>query len=180
MPRILVAYATKHHSTEEIAEAIAEELRDRGDDVECMAAGDAPSPERFDAVVLGSAVYAGRWRREARHYLKSHHDELAELSFWIFSSGPVGDMAEVDFSENEKWLEPHKVLELAESAGMRGHIVFGGKVPSDPGNFVERSMAKNTPEEFKDIRDWDQIRAWADEIADQLVPDSRQTKNALG
>lgn len=168
MTRILVTYASKHHSTEEIAEAIADELRSQGNEVECVAADQAPAPSGFSAVVLGSAAYAGRWRREARHYLKAHHDELAEIPFWIFTSGPVGEKAEIDFTENQKWLEPRKVIELAESAGVRGHTVFGGKVPDDPGNFVERAMAKNTPEEFKDIRDWDQIRGWARDIAGEL------------
>lgn len=169
MTKVLVAYASKHHSTAEIAEAVAAELRDRGLDVDCADAGDAADASGFDAVVLGSAVYMGRWRREARHYLKHNAQSLSERPFWIFSSGPVGEQAGEDFDENEKWLEPHKVLEQAEAAGMRGHVVFGGRVPPDPGNFVERSMLKNTPEEFRDVRDWDEIRAWAASVARELA-----------
>ena len=110
----------------EIARAIADELRERNLDVDCVEV-EVASLGVFDAVILGSAVYAGRWRSEARHFLKKHRDTLSKVPFWIFSSGPVGEKAHEDFEKNSKWLEPHHVLELAESAGMRGHVVFGGQ-----------------------------------------------------
>jgi menaquinone-dependent protoporphyrinogen oxidase len=62
------------------------------------------------------------------------------------------------------------VLDLAESAGVRGHVVFGGRLPTDPHGFVENAMVKNTPVELQDARDWTAIRAWADEVAQQLQP----------
>lgn len=167
MTRVLVTYASKHGSTGEIARAIAAELRERNLDADCVDV-EVASLGAFDAVILGSAVYAGRWRSEARHFLKKHLDTLSKVPFWIFSSGPVGEKAQEDFEENSKWLEPHRVLELAESAGVRGHMVFAGRVPPDPEGFVEKSMLKNTPEQFRDLRDWDAIRRWADEVADQL------------
>jgi menaquinone-dependent protoporphyrinogen oxidase len=167
MTRVLVTYASKHGSTGEIAAAIAAELRDKGLDADCVDVG-AASLGAFDAVVLGSAVYMGRWRPEARRFLKKHADELSSVPFWIFSSGPVGEKAEEEFEEGGKWLEPPKVLERAGAAGMRGHVVFGGRVPRDPDGWVEKSMSRNTPEEFQDARDWDKIREWADEIAADL------------
>jgi menaquinone-dependent protoporphyrinogen oxidase len=169
MTRVLVTYASKHGSTGEIARAIADELRERNLDVDCVEVGVA-SLDVFDAVILGSAVYAGRWRREALHFLKKHREALSKVPFWVFSSGPTGEKAHEDFEKNSKWLEPHHVLDLAESAGMRGHVVFGGKVPDDPEGFIENSMVRNTPEEFRDSRNWEDIRRWADEVADQLQP----------
>jgi menaquinone-dependent protoporphyrinogen oxidase len=169
MTRVLVTYASKHGSTGEIARAIADELRERHVDADCVDVGVA-SLAHFDAVILGSAVYAGRWRSEARHFLKKHRDALSKLPFWIFSSGPVGEKAHEESHDNAKWLEPHRVLELAESLGVRGHVVFGGRMPTDPHGFIENSMARNTPAEFQDSRDWEQIREWADEVAGQLQP----------
>lgn len=159
-PRILVAYASKHGATREIAEAIAAELREAGCTVDCREAHDAARPEGYDAVVLGSATYAKRWRREARHFLHHHRDALAQRPLWLFSSGPVG----ADTPDPE-WLEPHMVVQAAEELGARGHVVFGGRVPADPGNFVERAMARNTPAEVADLRDWDEIRAFARQVA---------------
>lgn len=167
MSKVLVAYASKHHATAEIAEAIAAELRARGLDADCVEAADATCTG-YQAVVLGSAVYTGRWRKHARDFLKYHHDALATMPFWIFSSGPTGEHAAEQLEEESKWLEPHKVLDLAESAGVRGHTVFAGKVPDDPHGFMEKSVARSTPGAFRDARDWDAIRRWADEIADEL------------
>ncbi|WP_353815774.1 flavodoxin domain-containing protein [Agromyces sp. SYSU T00266] len=167
MAHVLVAYATKHQSTAEIADAIVRELRARGHDAEATEAGHA-TVDGFDAVVLGSATYAGRWRREARHFLSHHRDRLASIPFWVFSSGPIGEPKADAPPEDDTWLEPRKVIEEAEALGVRDHVVFGGRVPEDPGNFVERAMLRNTPEEFRDRRDWDEIRAWADRIADAL------------
>ncbi|MGV9713804.1 flavodoxin domain-containing protein [Gordonia sp. NPDC003424] len=168
MSKILVAYATKHHSTAEIAEAVAAELRTHGLEVDCAEVGDA-TISGHDAVVLGSAVYTGRWRREAVSFLKHHRDELSRMPFWVFSSGPVGDNVDQDLTENSKWLEPRKVLDLADSLGMRGHTVFGGRMPTEPHGFIEKSMVKSTPEELRDARDWDQIRQWAAGVAAELT-----------
>jgi menaquinone-dependent protoporphyrinogen oxidase len=46
-------------------------------------------------------------------------------------------------------------------------VVFGGSVPADPHGFM-RMMANNTPPEYQDRRDWDEIRAWAQGVADVL------------
>jgi menaquinone-dependent protoporphyrinogen oxidase len=167
MSHVLVTYATKHHSTEEIAEAIAAELREGGNDVDCVDAADAHA-DGYDAVVLGSAVYMGRWRREARRFLKHERERLAAMPFWVFSSGPVGE-GTGDAEKDDTWLEPARVMELAESLGVREHVVFGGRIPPDPSGFVESSMARNTPPEYQDLRDWDEIRAWSRSIATALA-----------
>ncbi len=167
MSKVLVAYASKHHATAEIAEAIAAELRTRGLDADCVEAAQAGCAG-YQAVILGSAVYTGRWRKHARDFLAHNHDVLATMPLWIFSSGPTGEHAAEQLDDDSRWLEPHKVLELAEAAGMRGHMVFAGKVPDDPHGFMEKSVARNTPQAYRDARDWDAIRQWADEIADEL------------
>jgi menaquinone-dependent protoporphyrinogen oxidase len=164
-PRVLVAYASKHGSTAEIAEAITFELRRSGLDVDCLGAEEARDVDAYAAIVLGSAVYAGRWRREARHFLHQHAAQLARVPFWIFSTGPVGQPA----AGRDAWAEPRRVLAHAQELGVRDHLVFGGRVPRDPGSFVERAMLRNTPPEYADLRDWDAIREHAREIAAVVV-----------
>jgi menaquinone-dependent protoporphyrinogen oxidase len=90
MTKILVAYGSKRSATAEIAEAIAETLRKSGLEVDCLEAGDVKRVDGYDGVVLGSAVYMRRWRREARRLLRRHATELAKRPLWVFSSGPVG------------------------------------------------------------------------------------------
>lgn len=163
---VLVAYSSKRGSTAEIAETLAATLRRRGLGVCLERAEDVRSIERYDAVVLGSAVYMKRWRGDAKHFLKKHRRALRQMPFWVFSSGPVGDPA----NDNPDWMEPPKLAEKVEELGGRGHVVFGGRVPAEPRGMMEKAMAEGIPEQFRDRRDWNEIRAWAQQIAQQLVP----------
>jgi menaquinone-dependent protoporphyrinogen oxidase len=161
---VLVTYASKHGATAEIAQAVARCLRNEGVDAECLEVHEARSLEPYDAVVLGSAVYMKRWRGEARRFLHRQADALAKRPFWIFSSGPVGPPQE---DPDPEWIEPAKVVAEAERLGVRGHVVFGGRLPED-GGFTSRAMRRNIPEEFQDRRDWEEIESWAKSIAAEL------------
>jgi menaquinone-dependent protoporphyrinogen oxidase len=164
--KVLVAYASKRGSTAEIAETVAATLRREGVKVCLEPAGDVRSLERFDAVVLGSAVYMKRWRGDARDFLKKHRRALRQVPFWVFSSGPVGDPAQ----GNPEWVESPKLAEKIEELGGRGNVVFGGRVPAEPQGTGEKAMVEGTPKEYRDRRDWDEIRAWAKQVAADLVP----------
>lgn len=162
---VLVAYASKRGSTAEIAETVAATLRREGLKVCLEPAGEVRSLDPYDAVVIGSAVYMKRWRGDARHFLKKHRKALRQLPFWVFSSGPVGDPAQ----DNPDWMEPPKVVEKVEELGGRGHVVFGGRVPAEPQGFMEKAMVQGVPEQYRDRRDWDEIRTWAIQVAAELV-----------
>jgi menaquinone-dependent protoporphyrinogen oxidase len=163
---VLVAYASKRGSTAEIAETVAATLRREGLGVCLERCEDVRNLDRYDAVVLGSAVYMKRWQGDARHFLKKHRKALKQKPFWVFSSGPVGDPAK----DNPDWIEPPKLAEKIEDLGGKGHMVFGGCLPSEPKGMMERAMVEGTPKEYRDRRDWAAIRAWAQRIASQLAP----------
>jgi menaquinone-dependent protoporphyrinogen oxidase len=162
MSKVLVAYASKHGATMEIAEAIADEILRHGTEADCLPADEVQDIQQYDAVVLGSAVYMKRWRRPAERLLRRHRSELAERPLWIFSSGPGGK------DPDPSWSEPGRVVELAESLGVRDHVVFGGRLPVEPKGFVQKAMVRDTPEEARDIRDFDAIRKWAAGIAEDV------------
>ncbi|HTU31694.1 MAG TPA: flavodoxin domain-containing protein [Solirubrobacteraceae bacterium] len=165
MQNVLVAYASKHGSTAEIAEAIADKLRESGLGVECMPADGVSTLEPYDAVVLGSAVYIKHWRGDARRFLRRHADELARRPFWVFSSGPVG---EAGGAVDPAWVEPTRIVNRVEHLGIREHVVFGGRLPTHPKNPLERSLVEHTPHQYRDRRDWREIRTWASDIANEL------------
>jgi menaquinone-dependent protoporphyrinogen oxidase len=150
---VLIAYASKHGSTEDIAVAIADALTACGLRAECIEASHVHSLEPYDAVVLGSAVYMRRWRPEARRFLRRHAHALVRRPFWAFSSGPVGDPAK----DNPAWNEPPRTIAKVVDLGAREHKVFGG--------VAQGGLAKSVAPEFLDRRDWDEIRAWAQHIA---------------
>jgi menaquinone-dependent protoporphyrinogen oxidase len=164
MAKVLVAYASKRGSTAEIAQVIAAVLRESGHEADCREAGTVAGLDGYDAVVLGSAVYMRRWRGDARHFLRKHRHAMEQRPLWIFSSGPTGDPSR----DNPSWTEPAHTMRKVEEMGAREHVVFGGAMPREPHGRVERSMVENTPEEWRDRRDWDAIRAWARGIAGAL------------
>jgi menaquinone-dependent protoporphyrinogen oxidase len=86
---VLVAYATKHGATAEIAERIAATMRGAGCEARALPADDVGDLEGCRAVVLGSALYMGRLRGSARHFARRHRRALARLPVWLFTSGPV-------------------------------------------------------------------------------------------
>ena len=87
---VLVAHASKHGSTEEIAAFVADRLRARGLDV-ALADTTEATIDGADAVVLLSGVYAGRWLGPATRFIRDHRDDLRSMPVWLVSSGPVGD-----------------------------------------------------------------------------------------
>ena len=165
MKDVLVTYASKRGSTAEIAEAIADKLREHGLSVNCVPAADVNTLEPYDAVVLGSAVYVKHWPGDARHFLRRYAEELSRRPFWVFSSGPVGAPGD---ALDPDWVEPARIVERLEHLGVREHVVFGGRAPTHPKNRLERLLVERTLPGYRDRRDWGQIRAWASGIAAEL------------
>ena len=158
--RVLVVTASRHGATEEIGEAIARRLVERGFDVRTREASEADGLERYGAVVLGSAVYMGRWLPPAREFAEAHEHDLRERPVWVFSSGPI---------EGKPAGAPADEKLLAERIGARGHTVFAGRLDRKQLHFGERALTALGGSPEGDFRDWDAVAAWADEIADQLV-----------
>jgi menaquinone-dependent protoporphyrinogen oxidase len=160
--RVLVTSASRHGSTREIADAVATELRAADVAVDVRAVGDVADLDRYDAVVLGSAVYAGSWPREARRFVERHRAELARVPLWLFSSGPLGS----DGPEPEG--EPNRVDDLVRATGAREHRVFPGKLDRVALGLVERLVVGVVGAPEGDFRDWDAVRDWAGSIAAAL------------
>src|SRR5258706_14962217 len=89
--KVLVAYATKYGSTEEIAQKIGQVIRQMGLLVDVLSTKRIIDLAPYDAIVLGSAVYAGQWLKEAVAFLETNEQRLAEHPVWLFSSGPTGN-----------------------------------------------------------------------------------------
>ena len=164
--RVLVAYASEHGSTKEIAERVGDVLARAGLDTYVSEASSVRHLDSYDAVVVGSAVYMGRWRGSAKRLVKRHERELAERDVWLFSSGPVGEAPAADDEKAQKYTNPRFALEEAEKLGAHEHVVFGGRVPDS--GFVAKSMRKGIAPELQDLRDWDAIGRWAEGIAAAL------------
>lgn len=169
MTCVLVAYATKHYSTAEIALAIYEELRNIPQlQVELELVDDVKSIERYDVVVLGSAVYMGQWRDEAANFLKKFEQDLAERRVWLFSSGPIGEGDPKKLMKG--WTFPETLQPYADCIKPQDIVLFHGKLETEWLNIFEKAAVKFVNASTGDSRDWEMIRGWARHIAAELVP----------
>ena len=80
---VLVAFASKHGATEEIADAIGDSLRERSVDTNVLAVEDVTTLEIYDAVVLGSAIYAGHWRAAGNASLEEPGEVMCPKTAWV-------------------------------------------------------------------------------------------------
>jgi len=156
MAGVLVVYATKNGSTREVAEAIAASLTRDGVEVAVSPARAARGPVGdVDLVVVGGAIYSGRWRRDAHRFLARHRSTLATLPVAVFGMGPRAD-------EEEAWRHSREQLDraLARHAWLNplAVTVFGGVDPPRRGDRPRR-----------DARDWDAIGVWAQSL-EHLLP----------
>jgi menaquinone-dependent protoporphyrinogen oxidase len=159
---ILVAYASKHGATEGIAHHIARTLSEAGKDAEARSVTDVDDLGAPEAVVIGSAVYAGSWRKQAVEFVDAHADELVRLPVWLFSSGPLGEQV-ADEEEQPKQLD-----EMRARISPREHRMFFGALDAGRLSFGERMVVKAVKAPQGDFRNWDEIAGWARGIAGVL------------
>lgn len=165
--KLIVAAASRHNSTREIAAAVAAGLTQRGVDAELRSIEeliDHDALDGYEAVVLGSAIYMGRWLPEARRFAQVHASALCIMPVWLFSSGPLGP-AERPVPAGEA----ADVPVLMRLTRARGHRTFSGRLEMHHLHFAERTMARAIHAPQGDSRDWDAIDRWAGEIADELL-----------
>jgi menaquinone-dependent protoporphyrinogen oxidase len=162
--RVLVTAASKHGATQGIAEALAQALRAHlpGATVDEVPVVRDPSPDRYTAVVLGSAVYAGSWCDEAQQWATTHAGSLRDRAVWLFSSGPIG---EPPFPPDE----PNDAAPLLAVTRACGHRIFPGRLEKNLLTVPERAMVTAMRAPLGDFRDWDMVRDWAAEIAAALT-----------
>jgi menaquinone-dependent protoporphyrinogen oxidase len=160
--RVLVAYASKRGGTRGIAEDIGKALVDRGVETDVSSVDDVLPVAGYDAVVVGSALYAMRWDRGARRFVKRNANFLRGVPVWLFSSGPLDNTA------TEREIPPvRQVRKLMDRVAARGHKTFGGCLRPDAKGFPASAMAKKSAGDWRDPQ---HIRGWANEIADALAP----------
>lgn len=162
---LLIAVASRHGSTAAISERLhARLLRDLPEDewrIDTADCDEISSIEGYDVVILGSAVYLGRWLRPATRLLVTASASPPE-GLWLFSSGPIG--ADALGSEVMPILRHANAdLKVVE------HVMFAGALDADGLKGWEKGVTTLMRITGGDFRNWDDIDDWASRIATQLV-----------
>jgi menaquinone-dependent protoporphyrinogen oxidase len=161
--KALVVYGSKRGGTQGLAEMVGRALTDQGLEVTVRPASvRGHDVGTYDVVVVGGALYAGRWHKDARSFVRRATGDLRGRRVWLFSSGPLGDAAASAASVGPT----SQVEHLMARIGARGHITFGGRLAADAKGFPASAMAKKMA---GDWRDEEAVRVWVKEIASELV-----------
>ncbi|MBN2238914.1 MAG: flavodoxin domain-containing protein [Dehalococcoidales bacterium] len=164
--KVLVLYGTKYGATKEIAEKIGEVIKQEGLEVDVRNGKKIGNAQNYNAFVIGSAVYAGFWRKEIVRFIRNYADILEDRPTWIFSSGPTGDKEAEETLE--EWPYPPKLKPVMERIKPEDITMFHGAAFPEKLNILHKFMLKMVKAPTGDYRKWDDIEAWAKEIAGQL------------
>ena len=156
---VLIVYASKHGSTEQVARGIGEKLRGLGLTTAIEPAAEVEDLSGYRSVLVGGSIYVGRWHHDARNFMKRHRRALERLPFAIFALGPGKDTPE-DFAESRAQLD-HALVGFPELEP-RTRAVFGGVIDPEKLHFPFSHMEK------RDLRDWNEVRSWAAALPAEL------------
>jgi menaquinone-dependent protoporphyrinogen oxidase len=160
---VLVAYASRHGATQEIAARIAARIADSGSTVELRHVDAVETLDAYNAVVFGAPVYDQSWPPEAAGFVARHRDALAERPLWLFSVGAFGDTKRLIGPVTRK--EPKRIAETKSVLHARDYRVFQGVIRKSQWPFSSRVLFHALGGRFGDHRDWPVIEAWAGQIA---------------
>lgn len=159
--KVLVTVGSKHGASDEIGAAVRAALNDAGVEAVQLPPDEVSSLEGYDAVVVGSGIYAGRWVASARKFVEGHVEELRARPVWIFSSGPLGEPPKPEE-------EPPDGAAMAERVGAREHRIFAGRLDRSQLGFGEKAIIGMVKAPYGDFRSWPTISAWGASIAREL------------
>lgn len=160
--KALVVYGSKRGGTQGLAEMLGDAFVEQGLEVTVRSAADRTRDlDSFDLIVVGGALYASTWHKDARRFVRRSASSLHGKPLWLFSSGPLGE----DAAEAATLGPTSGVEDLMKASGARGHRTFGGRLARDAKGFPASAMAKRLAGDWRDPAE---VRLWAKEILAEI------------
>ncbi|HOB18949.1 MAG TPA: flavodoxin domain-containing protein [Candidatus Methanoculleus thermohydrogenotrophicum] len=162
---ILVAYATRYGSTADVAEAIGDELRKAGNEVEVRPISELRDLSQYRAAVIGSPIYMGKWLPEAQVFVERHQQYLRGIPVAYFAVGLVATGRTPDaIRKAEASMSQVRMLVNPVDIG-----IFPGRLESSRLSAADRAIIKLVRAKTGDFRDWGAVRAWAQALHPKIV-----------
>ncbi len=172
--KVAVVYASKHGFTKGIAECIRDKITGSGIQADLLDAQKVQKPGEYDAFIIGSAVYMGKWMKPAREFIQHNQQQLSHHPVWLFSSGPTGkETVDKKGRDLREASIPNDIADFKKIISPRDHHVFYGGYDSSNDSGISawfvRRLPESTRENFEgDYRNWPEISEWATNIAKEL------------
>lgn len=164
---LLVTFATKSGSTEEVARAIAAEVEKQGEAVTVLPIEAVEKLDPYGAIVLGIPLYMGHFPGAARRFLRAHQQTLMQRPVALFVLGPIHPVEE-EFAEARRQAE----RQLTKFPWFKpvAKVVFGGRYDPAKLGFPLSLIPALKRMPANEARDWEKIREWADGLAGRMRP----------
>jgi len=162
---ILVTYATRTRSTNEVADVIGEGLATRGFVVDVKPVKENPSLEGYHGAILGSAIRMGSWLPEMFEFVRKNQAQLNQMPTAIFTMHilNVGKDKASRAARNAYTTPVRKMITPVDEAFFAGSIDLAKL--SFPDRILTRLMVGDDSPKVGDFREWDKVRAWAKEVS---------------
>ncbi|MCL2696706.1 MAG: flavodoxin domain-containing protein [Oscillospiraceae bacterium] len=153
--KTLILYATKHGAAREVAGRISKHF---GDAVVCdLKQSDIPDPAQFGSIIIGSSIYAGMIRKEAKTFISQNKDMLLSKKLGLFLCG-------LDKNHGQEVYDANFPPELLQAAKIKSSLggIYDPKKAGAMGRFIMKIVTKN--KEYSDTIDNQKIKQFAEEI----------------
>jgi menaquinone-dependent protoporphyrinogen oxidase len=160
--KVLVTYASKYGSTGGVADAIGKELCSKDVATDVVLIKNASNVGSYQGVVIGSAIYMGKWMSEAVDFVKKNKDKLRQMPVAYFLvCMTLSQPTEKNRAEVMSYMDP--ILKAVPEIKPVGIGTFAGALDYKNLSWLNKKIlkSKGTPE--GDFRDWNAIRTWARE-----------------
>lgn len=160
--KVLVTYASKYGSTGGVADAIGKELCSKDATTDVALINNAGDIGSYQGVVIGSAIYMGKWMSEAVDFVKKNKDTLRQMPVAFFLvCMTLSKPTEENRAKVLSYMDP--ILKAVPEIKPVAIGTFAGALDYNNLSWLNKKIlkSKGTPE--GDFRDWKAIRAWAKE-----------------
>jgi menaquinone-dependent protoporphyrinogen oxidase len=157
--KILVAYASEYGSTGGVAEAIGKELCSKGAKADVYLMKNAKDLSSYQGVVVGSAIFRGKWMPEAVDFVKANAEILHQVPVAYFLvCMTMHQPTEENRRKALSFFDP--VLQTIPQVKPVDIRPFAGAMHYNNLSWFNKKIiqSKGVPE--GDFRDWEAIRAW--------------------
>lgn len=161
MGKTLIVYQSKTGSTTEIAKYMQTQLKEKGIDTDLILANQNVDLKSYQSIIIGSPIYAGRWKKECTKFVEIHQKELQKKNVYFFSVGMSFDSNDPKkIAEADQYLERERKMIAIKSEGR-----FMGRMDFSKLSFFERLLVKMMGSKNEDKRDWEKIKNWINQIS---------------
>jgi menaquinone-dependent protoporphyrinogen oxidase len=160
--KVLVTYASKYGSTGGVADAIGKELCNKDMAADVALIKNARNVGSYQGVVIGSAIYMGKWMSEAADFVKENRDILRQVPVAYFLVGmTLREPTEENRAKALSYMDP--ILKAVPEIRPVSIGTFAGALDYNNLSLLNKTIMKTRGATEGDFRDWNAIRAWARE-----------------